>query len=185
MKQKYSIRKDTKNYTLVDIQAEINEDVLLLSQIGYTDVTHNTYDCEINSRAVRRLGRCTRLAPNWYSISINSEYLKRAEPESIHNTIMHEVIHSVSGCMNHGAKWKKVADEVNANYQFTPISRTHNLKEDKDYDNYIKGRYKYAIECTQCHSKWNFFRKTKTYNACKSGRAHCSCGSRSFICTEL
>lgn len=185
MEQKKSIRKDTKNYTLADIRAEIEEDVDILWELGYKEVKGNIYDCEINNRALRRLGRCTRLAPRRYSISINAEYLKLAEPKSVHNTIMHEVIHSLPGCMNHGSKWQKVANNVNAHYDFGKITRTHNLKEDKDYDDYIKSKYKYSIECQGCHSKWNFIRKTKTYKACSSGRASCSCGSRNFVCKEL
>lgn len=185
MEQNYSIRKDTKNYTLADIQAEIEEDVQLLLLIGYNSVLTNIYTCTLNSRAKRRLGRCTRIGENRYEISINSEYLKMASPESVHNTIMHEVIHSIKGCMNHGPKWKKAAEDVNENYKFTEISRVANLKEDKEYQNHIQSKYKYTIECQKCHTKWNYFRKTKTYNACKSGRAHCSCGSRNFICREL
>ena len=41
MEQNYSIRKDTKNYTLADIQAEIEEDVQLLLLIGYNIQNNN------------------------------------------------------------------------------------------------------------------------------------------------
>ena len=38
MEQKNSIRKDTKNYTLADIRAEIEEDVDILWELGYKEV---------------------------------------------------------------------------------------------------------------------------------------------------
>jgi len=185
MKQDYSIRKNIKNYTLKDIKEEIDEDALILADLGYGAVLKNHYECEFNNRALNRLGRCTCIGRNRYRISINEQFLKLANPENVHNTIMHEVIHSLPGCMNHGKEWQNAAKKVNANYNFTPITRLHDLAEDKHYENYVKSNYHYSIECEKCHTKWNYMKKTKTYSACKEGRARCSCGSRIFICKEL
>lgn len=185
MEQKMSLRKDTATYTLKDIKEEVKEDVELLAALGYKEALLNFYSCESNARAVRRLGRCTKVAPQQYIITINSNYLKMAKPESVHNTIMHEVIHSLPGCMNHGAKWQNIARRVSAQYEFGSITRTHDLGTDPEYNKYLASKYRYTIECTQCHSKWNFMRRTKTFDACNHGRATCSCGGKKFICTEL
>ena len=185
MEQKFSIRKDTAKYTLTDIKNEIKEDVELLISLGYADVSRNHYECRFDNRALRRLGRCTRMTTYKYLISVNEKYLRMANPESIHNTIMHVVIHSLPGCMNHGKEWQNAARRVNASYNFTPITRVHDLAEDKHYENYVKSNYHYSIECEKCHPKWSYMKKTKTYSACKEGRARCSCGSRIFICREL
>lgn len=83
----------------------------------------------VNNRAKSRWGRCNK-ERNGYNIEINSDLLdERNSLIGLKETILHEMIHTVSGCMNHGDKWKRLADKVNRAYGYT-ISRV-NTAEDK------------------------------------------------------
>ena len=184
MKQNYSIKAEVKNYTVEDIEREVNEDVRLVAALGYPELLDNEYDVVINHKRAKALGRCTKIGrTNKYTITINKNHLEFSAAKEVHNTIMHEVIHSVHGCMNHGPKWQKIAHEVNNTYEFTPITRVANIST-PEYEEYSKNQYKYVIECSKCHSKWRYMRKTRTVQACQRGSASCSCGGKNFIVTE-
>ena len=45
------------------------------------------------------------------------------------NTIIHELLHTCVGCMNHKAKWKFYADKVNRAYGYDDIKRTSTADE--------------------------------------------------------
>lgn len=184
MDQNLSIRKNVANYTTKDILNEILEDVQLLASIGYPEITNNSYTVKINSKRAKSLGRCSTRDKKHYTITINSYHLKLSPASEVHNTIMHEVIHSLPGCMNHGPKWKAAASKVNHYYDFPTITRCAEVGQKEEFSDYVNATYKYIVECQSCHSKFRFMRKSKTVAACQTGRARCSCGSKNFIISE-
>lgn len=182
--QKHSLRLDTKNYTLEDILAEVKEDFTVLVSLGYTDLLDK--DVIVNyGKRIRAYGTCQRVGrvnnKMRYEIKINKDYLKVGNPKDVHNTIMHECIHCIEGCMNHGEKWKTAAAKVNARFDFSPIQRTG---YDEAYHQVLETKYKYFAVCEGCKSVYKWMRKSKTYTACCNNRARCSCGSKKFTCTE-
>ena len=178
IEQNYSLRIDTKNYKSSDIDKEICEDVRILASLGYQDVLNKTYNVVINNRAIKILGYCKREALNRYTITINAKAIAVCPPEEVHNIIMHEVCHSVDGCMNHGPNWKAVAEKVNSNYQFTPITRT---SDDEAYQAVLKSSYKHQVTCERCGNTSRYIRMTSTIKACIAGHARCGrCGGMKF-----
>lgn len=82
----------------------------------------------INTRAASRWGQ-TRKTPDGYKINISAVLLdERNAAEGLKNTIIHELLHTCAGCMNHGAKWKEYAARVKAAYGYN-IKRTSNEEE--------------------------------------------------------
>ena len=71
----------------------------------------------------------------------------------IKNTILHEIIHCMPNCNDHGKIFKNYANYINKNLGYT-IQRLGDKKEDYkksniDYkENDVK--YRYKIKCTQC-----------------------------------
>lgn len=178
MKQKLTILKNVSHYTEKEIMDEINECRELLYAIGFKEAANNTYDVRINHKPSHSLGRCSNWrGTNHYIISINKNHIKYSPAEHVHATIMHEVLHTMDGCMNHGPKWKRAGEKVNKVYQYSPITTTTNTTT---FDDYNKNTYKYIITCCNCGSKSRYMRKTRTVTACLSNRASCSCGSRQF-----
>ena len=152
--QKHTLRLDTSRYTITDIMNEINECVEILTHLGY-DMSRNTYSVIWNTRAYTRLGQCKLKSVNMgkrcFELSFNKRYFETANPTNIHNTIMHEVCHSVMGCMNHQAPWRAVVNKVNARFGYN-ISRTSN---DPNYREEVlehrrESRTSYNFYCSCC-----------------------------------
>ena len=71
----------------------------------------------------------------------------------IKNTIIHEIIHCLPDCNNHGKEFKKYGKLVNENLGYN-ISRLGNKKEDYEKSNLEfkeeNLKYKYTIICEKC-----------------------------------
>lgn len=82
----------------------------------------------INRRAKKRWGQC-RLIDGKYYINI-SEVLLREENSirGLEETIIHELIHTCEGCMNHGPVWKAYVEIVNKAFGYN-IKRTNSAYE--------------------------------------------------------
>lgn len=113
----------------------------------------------INTRAKKRWGQCkiTLNSTYWenkiFSINISERLLQDDISDiSTKDTIMHEILHTCKGCMNHGEEWKRLADIVNDCYSYYNIKRISsaeekgiNIKEEEK-----KEEAKYILRCTKC-----------------------------------
>lgn len=106
---------------------------------------------KINTRAKRRWGQTT-LNYDGYSISISNRLLQDDISDiNCKNTIMHEILHTVDGCMNHGRKWKYLASIVNNIYGYN--IKTHTSAQEKGFspEEIVKMNYnKYSFVCKKC-----------------------------------
>lgn len=60
-----------------------------------------------NSRARSRWGQC-KIVPGGFQININVDLLdERNSIDGLKETLLHELLHTVSGCFNHGREWKE------------------------------------------------------------------------------
>jgi len=121
----------------------------------------NVIRFEPNSRAKKRWGQCRRV-PTGFTININVDLLDVRNPiEALKTTIIHELLHTCEGCMNHGATWKSLAAKVNRAYGYN-IKATSSAsekgvtyrREDVELKTYTRTysveTYKYAIKCESC-----------------------------------
>lgn len=175
--QKCSLRLDTKTYDEMDIFNEIQEDVNLLAALGHDYMKKYIYKVVINRRkGTKRIGCCRRLSQGVYEIQITEKYLRNQDSKEIHNTIMHEVIHSAKGCMNHGPNWVALANKVNAHYDFTPIQR---LSNDPTALQLAKESAKYFLFCPSCGREHHWQRRPKYWAYYTSDKCKCQkCGVR-------
>jgi predicted SprT family Zn-dependent metalloprotease len=126
---------------------------------------------KINTRALNRWGQCKTL-PGGFSININAILLdEKNNEQGLKNTIIHELLHSCKGCMNHGYKWNYYADKVNRTYGYN-IKRTSSCDEkglseesqEKQKDirtNKQQNRKQYEIICQKCGHKYIRYRVSK------------------------
>lgn len=160
-------RTDTATYTEVDIFREIKDIIQTLKNLKIADITNQYYLVEFNNRKNSRvLGMCTYIGtldgiPR-YKITINKAYLQNSDPQSVHDTIVHEVLHSIPGCMDHGEKWSYYARQfMTALPQFN-ISRCTN---NEGFNNYLKKametQAKYTIICKKCGARFYKTRKSQ------------------------
>ena len=122
---------------------------------------------KVNSRFSKKWGVCKR-RNNIYYIEI-ADRLLVADENSIKTTIIHELLHTVKGCFNHGLEWKKVANIMNRKYGYN-IKRTTSDEEkglEIDWD-----AFKYIVKCKNCENTFGYTRKTK----CIQYLSHYRCG---------
>ena len=173
-------RTDTATYTDVDIFREIKDIIQTLKDLKIADITNQYYLVEFNNRKNSRvLGMCTYIGtlhgiPR-YKITINKAYLQNSDPQSVHDTIAHEVLHSIPGCMNHGKKWSYYARQfMTALPQFN-ISRCTN---NEGFNNYLKKametQAKYTIICKKCGARFYKTRKSQWMDYLMRGGKCCA-----------
>lgn len=103
---------------------------------------------EVNTRARHRWGQCKK-QNGFYYINVSSVLLDERNPiESLKNTIIHEIIHTCEGCMNHGRKWQELAEIINRKYGYN-IKRA-STEEEKGVCAETIPQSRYQIVCEKC-----------------------------------
>ena len=169
-----------------------------LDKIGINILDEKQYgkiDISISKRNNKRYGSCKQEEPdsvyrivtkigrrknvkyerfNKHHIEI-SKWVLELEENIIKNTIMHELIHCIPFCNNHGTEFKKYANLINSYYGYN-ISRVGDKKKDFEKSNieFEKiEKYNYKIICKGC--KQEFYRQrliknfTKRFRCAKCG----------------
>ncbi len=163
------------------LNALYGECVVELASIGidFSDSKYGVVDIGLAKRKTKRYGCCKNENPdkttsyrenrktyyrvfNTHHIEISS-WLMDLNDEIIKNTIIHELIHCLPDCNNHGKTFKNYAKFINSKLGYN-ISRVGNKKEDYeksnvDYSDSEKeeNSFKYKVECTSCG--YSFYRK--------------------------
>lgn len=129
-------------------------------------------DIKISTRSNKRYGCCKQENPDKnykvvqkrgyhkiiryekfqnHQIEISSWVMELKE-SIIKNTILHELIHCIPYCNNHGAEFKKYAKQINQKLGYQ-ITTKGNKKEDYQASNLTyqeENEYKYKIICEKC-----------------------------------
>ena len=114
-------------------------------QIPYGNITNLTINC----RAKYRWGQCSHLPNGNYAISISTDLIEPDSVEGLKNTLMHEILHTIKGCMNHGTNWKQWADLVNSQLGYD-VKRTNSAEELNVNREPRTRQIRYKLECTCC-----------------------------------
>jgi len=155
-------------------------------------------DIKTSKKATKRYGCCKHEKPDKkYYHTLNGKYGKRIvydrfkvhhieisewvmqlDEKIIKNTIIHEILHCLPACNNHGVLFRQYADYINENLNYN-ISRLGNREEDFKFSNIEYNEktinYKYKIYCKKCGHI--FYRQRMKKNLIK--KYCCSlCGGR-------
>ncbi len=129
----------------LDLFYRICKKQLLAIEIPIGNIT----EVRVNSRFRSTWGRCHQLPDgSGYRIEISGRLLGDEVPEdALMQTLIHEMIHTCPGCMNHGSLWKYYADRVNRTYGYR-VKRTNSPQElavaERERD------YPYQFQCRGC-----------------------------------
>ena len=116
----------------------------------------------VNTRAKCRWGLCKKIGINAYEISVASSLLKdEIDEQMAKDTIVHELLHTVSGCMGHKGKWKLLADYVNRNLPQYNIKRATNFEEKGFVLESKPTEYRYLLRCKNCGAEIGRQRESK------------------------
>lgn len=96
-----------------------------------------------------------------------SKWVMQLKDTIIKNTIMHELIHCLPNCNNHGKEFKKYANDINKKLGYN-ITRLGNKAEDYKLSNleYFEEnnrKYKYIIKCEKCNTLYYRQRLAKDF----------------------
>lgn len=115
-----------------------------------------------------------------FQISISAYHLQSSQ-RAIRNTLIHELLHTCPGCLNHGAKWKGYASLVQQQWGYQIIR----AGGDKDSDSAIEAarqekragyQTKYLLVCAKCGQE--FIRYRKSNLVLHPEKYRCKCGGK-------
>lgn len=118
-----------------------------------------------NTRAKKRWGQCV-WTPWGVSININAILLRPDVPaDALKTTILHELLHTVPGCRNHGDRWKQYAQIVSKATGLN-IRRTNDLAREYGFERLCQAQtsektYRYLVRCDQCGTSSRYQRAGK------------------------
>lgn len=132
----------------------------------------------VNTRAKCRLGQCRKNLIGLFDINISERLLnEEIDDQMALNTIMHELLHTVKGCFNHGVKWKMYAEIVNSKLPKYDIKRVVNINETSGIIERKSPVYKYILRCAKCGQEIKRQKASKVITNYK--RYRCSkCGGK-------
>ena len=113
-----------------------------------------------------------------FRISISEYHLESSE-RAIRNTLIHELLHTCPGCLNHGPKWKAYARivQLRLGYQIVRAGG------DKDKDSALAQAHrqkreartvKYLLSCSQCGQEFPRYRVSNL--VLHPEKYRCKCG---------
>ena len=102
----------------------------------------------LNTRAKKRWGQCRRLPNGNFEININADLVSQSEDGTL-NTVIHELLHTVNGCLNHGRQWQVYANRINNAYGIN-VKRISTSEEKGVERVIVKPEYKYILKCEYC-----------------------------------
>ena len=104
----------------------------------------------INDKIRSRFGSCRKENGSYY-IELSGKIMP-CEDRVIETVLLHELLHTCPGCMNHGFRWKKYAEIINQKYgyEITASSRYETFGMENPES---REPVKYTILCTNCGNR--------------------------------
>jgi predicted SprT family Zn-dependent metalloprotease len=125
---------------------------------------------EVNTRAQRRLGCCTR-RQGQYFIQVSARILET--PQLLRQTLLHELLHTCYGCLNHGKRWKQYAQKVG---EALGVEITRTAAMEGPVDPLRQEEVKYLLRCQSCGRVIPRKRRSKAVD--HPERYRCPCGGK-------
>lgn len=138
------------------VEAVFKEAMIQLREIGI-EPSGPILDLSINTRARKRLG-CCKKDGRGYRIEI-SELCSELDDKALKEIVIHELLHTCSNSMNHGAAWKCNAERVRRELGYR-VSSTANY-EKLGLDEKALSHYRYKITCRNCGSEMYRIKKSR------------------------
>ncbi len=131
---------------------------------------------EINTRAKKRWGQCRKVAEGVFEISISRMLLDDAiTDQAVKDTILHELLHTVPGCIQHQGRWNELSDYVNRRLPAYNIQRTTSCAEKGIAETDTAQTARYILQCSKCRVR--IYRQRTSALVENPGRYRCAaCG---------
>lgn len=138
-----------------------------------------------NPRLSATWGRCRKITQYTYKIEVKSKLLDEDVPHDVlMNTMLHELIHTCNGCMNHGELFKRYAARLNRAGWYVNTYVTEAELKAVPQEPTI---YRYRVTCEACGKEWNYSRRGAVVRSLQRDLHSCTCpcGARNFKLEDL
>lgn len=110
----------------------------------------------VNTRSQRRWGQCKVVSSDVFDINISVRLLAdQVSDTAAKDTIIHELLHTVEGCLKHTGKWKALAEKVNRAYPQYHIKRA-TTEEEKGFEKTARTYHSKLVSELIRHSSVSF-----------------------------
>ena len=138
---------------------------------------------KINVSKARSYWGQIRVLPDGYGLRISNtfEYIPTTElfNKRLMSCILHELIHTQDGCMNHGKKFKRFAQIVNQKWPGYDVSTSTSEEEYGIASKQLKA--KYVVTCKACGQKYYYQRRPKYYKNMNRYMCCGKCNASKFV----
>ena len=126
------------------------------------------------SRARSYWGQVRKISKNKFGLRI-SQVFNEIEDEDkqlirLKSTVLHEIIHTLPKCMNHGEFFKRRCAMFNKTFPGYDLQRCTSM-EDYGINSECVHKHSYKLTCKECGANWTYLRKPKypisSYTCCK------------------
>ena len=123
-----------------------------------------------------------------YSLKVSNVYEEiedeHTAKERLIGTMIHELIHTLPGCYNHGSKFKAACAVVNRKVPGYNLQRCTSMS-DYGVKQEVKP-IKYVMSCGKCGATWNYRRRPNIMNMKEMNKHYtCACGAADFHLKEV
>lgn len=101
----------------------------------------------------------------------------------LNETIIHEVIHTLPNCFNHGSEFKRMANKFNRNYPSYNIKRCSESMETYGIVIDTESPYRYKLTCS-CGKEFFYKRRRWWFDSLTSVKCT-KCGGKDFKLTRI
>lgn len=158
---------------MYDLQKTVKECRKMASELWIPFEPNTTF--LVNPRFRSRWGCCKKFAGG-YLVELNPQLLNGSLPvEALKTTILHELLHTCYGCMNHGKTWKEYADRVRERYGL-PVQTRNDYYEYYNVTDTRANSARYALVCESCGMI--HYRKQKSQAVKHPEMYRCNCGGK-------
>ena len=98
-----------------------------------------------SDKSFHKFGSCRRLMNGYFAIEITDLGLHG----DVKSTIVHELIHTVEGCYNHGPKFQEIARLLSSAYNMELGTHAGGREMELSRE-YRLNKAKYAVQCNKC-----------------------------------
>ena len=152
-----------------DLKKLITQSLADVTQAGIPIGTVSRW--RVSTRCRQQWGHCKAVGFGMFEITISAKLLgDDVDDQFVKDTIVHELLHTIDGCMNHGKKWKYYAQLINQRCPGYCIkSRTAATEKG------IAMEYRYMMRCIGCnaqigrHRRSHFVDHPERYRCSKCG----------------
>lgn len=137
----------------------------------------NISSITVNNRLSRALGRCMRNGGTFRIEIAGKTAADTTDIGFLKNVIVHELIHTITGCFNHGYKFQYYANEVNQKLGYHVT--TSSSAEDMEAAGITPIGYqtaKYALVCKKCGKTVAYRQRWCDLTANPGNYRHGGCG---------